>query len=84
MKWKKETQVYMFAHYFSEDGNWKAWDEYRTIAGGSNKKIYDPKTKQFRNGDATKHFWKLQNLKTCEVLAEEFQTLRSAKEHAER
>lgn len=31
MKWRKETQVYMFAHYFSEDGNWKAWDETKMV-----------------------------------------------------
>lgn len=34
MKWTKETQVYMFAHYYSEDGNWKAWDEDKTVKGG--------------------------------------------------
>ena len=38
MKWRKETQVYMFAHYFSEDGNWKAWYETKMVEGGSRKK----------------------------------------------
>ena len=27
MKWRKETKVYMWANYYSEDGQWKAYDQ---------------------------------------------------------
>ena len=83
MKWRKETQVYMFAHYFSEDGNWKAWDEDIVIKGGSRKKFYNPKTKKMENEDSLKHIWKLENLKTGEVIDKEFRTLKAAKTYAE-
>lgn len=45
MKWTRKTKVFMWANYYSEDGNWKAWDEERVIKGGSNKRYYNPKTK---------------------------------------
>lgn len=83
MKWKKETQAYMWAHYYSEDGNWKAWDDDVVIKGGSRRKYYNTKTKRMENEDALKHIWKLQNLKTGEVIAQEFKTLKAAKEYAE-
>lgn len=82
MKWTKETKAYMWANYFSEDGNWKAWDEDKTIKGGSNKKYYNPETKRFEKADKTIHFWKLENLKTGEII-EPFKTLKAAKEYAE-
>jgi len=46
MKWRKETKVYMWANYYSEDGNWKAWDEEKVIVGGGRKKVYNPETKK--------------------------------------
>lgn len=84
MKWNKETQAYMWAHYYSEDGTWKAWDDEREIKGASRKKFYNPKTKQMENMSVIKHFWKLMNLKTGEIVDREFKTLREAKEFAER
>lgn len=83
MKWRKETQVYMWAHYYSEDGNWKAWDVDKVIPGGSNRKYYDPKTKTMKREDAIKHIWKLENLKTGEIVNLEFKTLKAAKQYAE-
>lgn len=83
MKWRKETLVYMYAEYFSEDGKWKAWDETIQIKGGSRKKYYNPKTKKLENQDSFKHFWKLENLETNEILENEFKTLKAAKEYAE-
>lgn len=83
MKWTKETQAYMWAHYYSEDGNWKAWDEDMVIKGGSPKKCYNPITKKVEQMDAFKHVWKLENLKTGEVVDQEFKTLKAAKEYAE-
>jgi len=83
MKWRKETQVYMFAHYYSEDGNWKAWDEDKVIKGGSTKRYYNPKTHKMEHDDLIKHYWKLENLKTGEVIENEFKTLKAAKEYAE-
>lgn len=83
MKWKKETQVYMWARYYSEDGNWEAWDEDKVIKAGSNKKFYNPKTKKMENMDAYKHVWNLKNLKTGETVNQEFKTLKAAKEYAE-
>lgn len=83
MKWRKETQVYMFAHYYSEDGNWKAWDEDKVIKGGSNKKYYNKATKKMERMDAWKHIWKLENLTTGEVVEKEFKTLKEAKAYAE-
>lgn len=82
MKWKKETQIYMWAHYYSEDGNWKAWDESELVKGGSRKKWYNPKTKKMENEDSWHHFWLVQNLKTGEIF-KEFKTLKAAKEFAE-
>lgn len=83
MKWTRETKVFMWANYYSEDGNWKAWDEDRLIKGGSNKRSYNPKTKKFERDDKIEHFWKLENLKTGEVVSEEFKTLKAAKAYAE-
>lgn len=83
MKWRKETKVYMWANYYSEDGNWKAWDEERVIVGGGRKKVYNPETKKMVYNDAIKHFWKLQNLATGEILENEFKTLKEAKNFAE-
>lgn len=82
MKWRKETQSYMWAHY-SEDGNWKAWDEDKTIKGGGRDTYYNPETKSFVKCDALKHIWILQNLKTGEVVDIEFKTLKAAKQFAE-
>lgn len=45
MKWRKETQCYMWAHYYSEDGRWMAYDE--DVSCTSNRKEYNPKTKKF-------------------------------------
>jgi len=83
MEWTKETQVYMFAHYYSEDGNWKAWDEDIVIKGGSNKKYYNKETKRMERMDAFKHVWFLENIKTGERIAQEFKTLKACKEYAE-
>ena len=83
MKWTKKTQAYMWAHYYSEDGNWKAWDEEKTVKGGGRGKIYNPETKKFVQADAVKHYWKLQNLTTGEIIENEFKTLKAAKEYAE-
>ena len=83
MKWRKETRVYMFANYYSEDGQWKSWDEYRTLKGQGRGKHYDPVTKKMERDDVTKHFWKLENLLTGEVLPQEFKTLKEAKAFAE-
>lgn len=82
MKWTKETKAYMWAEYFSEDGNWKAYDKDICIKGGSNKKFYNPKTKRMERMDSFKHIWILENLKTGEVF-ENFKTLTAAKEFAE-
>ncbi len=82
MKWRKETQVYMFAHYFSEDGNWKAWDETKMVEGGSRKKYYNPKTHKMENMNSYRHYWLVQNLKTEEIF-KEFKTLKEAKTFAE-
>lgn len=81
MKWKKETQAYMWAHYYSEDGKWKAWDENIVIKGGGRKKFYNPKTQKMEHEDAWAHVWYLKNLETNEVW--QFKTLRESKEFAE-
>jgi len=83
MKWTKETKVYMWANYYSEDGNWKAWDEEKVIKGGSRKKYYNTELRKMVNEDAFKHYWKLQNLRTGEVLENQFKTLKEAKTFAE-
>ncbi len=83
MKWTKETKVYMWANYYSEDGNWRAWDEEKLIPGGSRTKVYNRELKKMVNADAYKHFWKLQNLATGEVLENQFKTLKEAKTFAE-
>lgn len=83
MKWSRDTKVYMWANYYSEDGNWKAWDEDEVIKGGSRKKYYDPEEKKFKHEDLIKHFWLLENLKTGEVINKKFKTLKAAKEFVE-
>ena len=83
MKWRKETQVYMYAHYYSEDGNWKAFDENILIPGGSRNKYFNKETGRLENYDSWKHIWKLESLATGEVIAKEFKTLKAAKEYAE-
>lgn len=83
MKWRKETQVYMWAHYYSEDGAWKAWDVDIRIEGGSRKRYYDPKTRTLKHEDAWRHIWRLENLETGEMIDIEFKTLKAAKEYAE-
>jgi hypothetical protein len=83
MKWSKETQAYMWAHYYSEDGNWKAWDEDRTVKGGGRGTVYNPELKRFVQKDAVKHIWLLQNLVTGDVVDKEFKTLKAAKQYAE-
>ena len=45
MKWRKETQGYMWAHYYSEDGNYMAYDE--DVLVETNRKEYNPETKRF-------------------------------------
>ena len=81
MKWRKETKAYMWANYYSEDGNWKAWDEDITIKGAGRKK-YNPETNTFVKSDVVKLIWFIQNLRTGETV-EGFKTLKSAKEYAE-
>lgn len=83
MKWTRETKVYMWANYYSEDGNWKAWDEEEIVKGGGRKRYYDPDTKQFKKEDLIRHFWKLQDLRTGRVLEQEFKTLKAVKQFAE-
>lgn len=82
MKWRRETQSYMWAHYYSEDGKWKAWDEDKVVKGGSKKREYNPKTKKFEHANSYKHVWYLKNLETGEVINQEFKTLKAAKEYA--
>ena len=82
MKWRKETQVYMFAHYYSDDGNWKAYDESKLIPG-SGRKVYNPETRKYEKADVWKHYWKLENLITGEIVEKEFRTLTEAKKYAE-
>lgn len=82
MKWSKQTEAYMWARYYSEDGNWVAYDKDIVVKGGSNKKFYNPKTKRMERLDAYRHVWVLKNLKTEEVF-EGFKTLKAAKEFAE-
>ena len=83
MKWRKETRAYMWANYYSEDGNWKAWDEDKTIKGGGRGTVYNPELKKFVQKDAVKHYWKLKNLKYGYIVDQEFKTLKAAKEFVE-
>lgn len=82
MKWRKETQVYMFAKYYSEDDTWVAWDKNEIVKGGSKKKFYNAKTHKMENMDSYHHYWLVQNLKTGEIF-KEFKTLKEAKAFAE-
>lgn len=84
MKWRKETQSYMWAHYYSEDGNWKAQDEDVLVKKeGSPKRYYDSETKKWKHEDLYKHVWYLKNLKIGEKVDKEFKTLKAAKAYAE-
>ena len=84
MKWRRETQAYMWAYYYSEDGNWKAYDRDVLVQkGGGRKKWYNPKTHKMEHDDLIKHVWFLENLQTGEQLDIEFKTLKQAKEYAE-
>lgn len=82
MTWKKETRAYMWAHYYSDNGLWKAYDKDVIVKGGSTRKTYNPKTKRLERMDSVKHIWILENLKTGEIFSE-FKTLKAAKEYAE-
>ena len=81
MKWTKETRVYMWANYYSEDGRWKAWDE--EVQKPSNRKWYNPETRKFEPKTTYDHYWLLENLETGEKLEQHFKTLKSAKTYAE-
>jgi hypothetical protein len=71
----------MWAEYYSEDGNWKAYDKDIIIKGGSNKKHYNPKTKRMERDDAIRHIWILE--KNTGERFDQFKTLKAAKEFAE-
>lgn len=81
MKWHKETKVYCWANYFSEDGNWKTWCEEKVVETG--RKKYNPITKKSEPITGFKVWWVLQNLQTNETVKAEFKTLKAAKEYAE-
>ena len=85
MKWIKETQAYMWAHYYSEDGRWKAWDEDVAVKSNRTEYQYNSKTKKVERVAKTviKHTWFLQNLETGEIVDIEFKRLKDAKEYAE-
>lgn len=80
MKWRKESRAYMWANYYSEDGNWKAWDE--DVYKISNRKEYNPTTRKFEQKKVAVHTWFLQNLQTGEIVFKA-KTLKSCKEYAE-
>lgn len=80
MKWKKETVGYMWAKYYSEDGNYVAYDE--DVYTESNRKEYNPITRKFENKTVCKHTWFLKDLKTNEIVFTG-KTLKSCKEYAE-
>jgi hypothetical protein len=81
MKWHKETKVFCWADYFSEDGKWKAWCEDKIVA--TNRTKYNPVTRKREPVSGYKVWWVLQNLQTGEKVGVEFKTLKSAKEYAE-
>lgn len=81
MKWHKETKVYCWADYFSEDGKWKASCKEKLVE--SSKKKYNPVTRKYESIQAFKVWWILQNLQTMEQVGIEFKTLKAAKEFAE-
>lgn len=80
MKWRKETKCYMWAHYYSEDERYMAYDE--DVYCTSNRKEYNPKTKKFEPKRTYKHIWFLKDLKTEEIVFSG-KTLKSCKEYAE-
>ena len=80
MKWRKETQDYMWAHYYSEDGNYMAYDEDVTIE--TNRKEYNPETKRFERKKGYRHTWFLKDLHTGKIVLEA-KTLKACKEYAE-
>ena len=75
MKWTKETKIYMWADYYSDDGKWHAWDE----------EIKTGKVRRTKNGTRSviKHVWFLRNRETNETLPIEFKTLKEVKEYVE-
>lgn len=81
MKWTKETKVYCWANYYSEDGKWVAWDEDKLVQG--TRKFFNPQTRKYEPKSVFKVWWNLKNLETGEIVDREFKTLRSAKEYAE-
>lgn len=81
MKWKKETKVYMWANYYSEDGKWMAWCEEKVV--DSDRKKYNPITRKYEKIKSFKVWWSLKNLETMEKVNIEFKTLKAAKEFAE-
>lgn len=81
MKWSRETKVYMWANYYSEDGKWVAWDE--DVLMESGKRKYNPKTRKMEAVKTLKCVWFLKNLQTGEKVNQEFKTLKAAKEYAE-
>lgn len=82
MKWKKETQAYMWARYYSEDGRWMVYYKDMCYTSKSNRKEYNPKTKKFEPKIIFKHIWFLKDLKTDEIVFSG-KTLKSCKEYAE-
>ena len=81
MKWTKETRAYMWANYYSEDGKWKAWDE--DVKKLTNRKWYNPDTRNFEQKVTFEHRWFLKNLTTGEIVDQNFKTLKAAKAYAE-
>lgn len=82
MKWHRDTRVYCWADYYSEDGKWKAWCEEKIVETGRRK--YNPITKKHDVCTGFKVWWVLQNLQTGENVDAEFKTLKAAKEFAEK
>lgn len=80
MKWRKETQAYMWAKYFSEDGRFEAWDE--DVAVKSSRKEYNPETRKFENKTVYRHTWFLKDLETDKIVLTA-KTLKECKEYAE-
>ena len=83
MKWARESKVYMWAVYHSEDGCWKAYDTDIVVKGGSRRTFFNPRTGKQENMDSYKHVWKLTDKRTGKEIPEEFATLKAAKQYAE-
>lgn len=80
MKWRKETEAYMWARYYSENGKYVAYD--RDVAVTTNRKEYNPKTHKFEPKIGYRHTWFLENLETGEIVFTG-KTLKACKEYAE-